>query len=409
VWSHDVLQLQAPWLDHVASFGAGISAAPFPVTAQEHRLQSLLGGRMVGPDVAFDRGERLLRARRSARFTEYDGNLAGLSVPSPADPDQTVSTTRLEAWAACPLHYFFRFVLGAADVENPEDILRLTALDKGSLLHATLDHFLSEVLDRPAAQQPAPDEPWRPEDSERLVEVFDEEAARFVARGLTGRDLFWRQDRRAIVRDLQTLLRHDGERRRERAARPLATELRFGFDGEPVAVTLPDDRSVRFRGMVDRVDRTDGGELIVIDYKTGRSDAYRSLGEAEPTLGGTRLQLPVYALAARAATTSPDAPVQAEYWFVTSTGKFHSRAVPLDAPVLEQVQADIATIVGGIEAGHFPAHPHRPAWQFGPGCVACDGDGGGTAERWHEWTRKKDAPEMAGYLALAARQGADRG
>ena len=330
-------------------------------------------------------------------------------MPSPADPDQLVSTTRLEAWAACPLHYFLRFVLGVVDVENPEDVLRLSPLDKGSLLHATLDRFLREVLARPAAHQPAPDEPWGPDDADRLVELFDEEAARYVARGLTGRDLFWRYDRRTIVRDLRALLDHDGTRRQEHAARPLAAELRFGFDDAPVAIALAPDRSVRFRGMVDRVDRTDAGDLIVIDYKTGRSDAYRSLGEAEPTLGGTRLQLPVYALAARAATASPDAPASAEYWFVTTQGRFRTRAVPLTPGVLERVRADIATIVDGIEAGHFPAHPHRPVWQFGPGCVACDGDGAGTGERWQEWTRKKDAPEMASYLALAARQGADRG
>jgi ATP-dependent helicase/nuclease subunit B len=409
VWSHDVLQLRAPWVEHVASFGAGVAAASFPATAQEHRLRSLLHHRPLPADSAFDRGARLLRARRSARFTEYDGNLGGLTVPSPADPDQLVSTTRLEAWAACPLHYFLRFVLGVVDVENPEDVLRLSALDKGSLLHATLDRFLREVLARPTPLQPAPDEPWGPDDGARLVDLFDEEAARFVARGLTGRDLFWRQDRRAIVRDLQTLLREDSARRREQMARPFATELRFGFDDAPVAVPLTAERAVRFRGMVDRVDRTDAGDLVVIDYKTGRSDAYRHLGESEPTLGGTRLQLPVYALAARAATGWPDAPASAEYWFVTTTGKFHTRAVPLTPAVLEQVRADIAIIVGGIEAGHFPAHPHRPVWQFGPGCVACDGDGAGTSERWHEWTRKKDAPEMAEYLTLAARQGADRG
>jgi RecB family exonuclease len=409
VWSHDVLALRAPWVEHVASFGAGVAATAFPATAQEHRLHALLDGRPLTPDPAFDQGGRLLRARRSPHFTEYDGNLDGWPVPSPAAPDQLVSTTRLEAWAACPLHYFFRFVLGVADVENPEDVLRLSALDKGSLFHATLDRFLREVLARPAAQQPAPSDPWRPEDHRRLAELFDEEAVRYVARGLTGRDLFWRQDRRAILRDLDVLLSKDGARRAQQAARPFATEHRFGFDGDPVAVPLADDRAVRFRGVVDRIDRTEGGGLLVIDYKTGRSDPYRNLGESEPTLGGTRLQLPVYALAAREVAAAPDAPAAAEYWFVTASGNFTSRSVPLTPAVLHQVEADIAAIVDGIEAGRFPAHPHRPVWQFGPGCIACDGDGAGTAERWHEWTRKKDAPEMAEYLALAARQGLDRG
>jgi hypothetical protein len=212
-----------------------------------------------------------------------------------------------------------------------------------------------------------------------------------------------------MVRDLQTLLVNDDARRLDQSARPFAAELRFGFDDAPVTISLGAGRAVRFRGSVDRVDRTDHGALVVIDYKTGRSDAYRSLGEAEPTVGGTRLQLPVYALAAQAAAGTPDAEASAAYWFVTSTGRFAMRAVPLNDTVLEQVRSDIATVVDGIEAGCFPAHPHRPVWQYGPGCVACDGDGGGTSERWHEWMRKKGAPELAAYVGLAARQGADRG
>ncbi len=409
LWSQDLLHLQAPWLEHVPSFRGGLRCAAFPATEQEHHLRSLLEGRPMVADVAFDRGAALLRARRSSAFTEYDGNLAGLPLPSPAHPGQLVSATRLEAWAACPLQYFLRYVLGVTEVENPEDVLRLSALDKGSLLHATLDRFLREVLARPVAEQPGPRDPWRPRDADRLIELFDEEAAVFVARGLTGRELFWRQDRRQMVRDLHTLLHHDGTRRQEFSARPFAAELRFGFAGDPVVLRLDAERSVRFRGMVDRVDCTDTGNLVVIDYKTGSTSRYPPPSLSEPTIGGLLLQLPIYALAARAATGRPDAVATAEYWFVTSGGKFQTRGVDLTDDVLEQVRADIAAIVDGIEAGNFTAHPKRPTWQFGAGCPACDGDGGGTAERWHEWTRKKGSPEVAGYLALATRQGPDRG
>jgi ATP-dependent helicase/DNAse subunit B len=323
-----------------------------------------------------------------------------------------VSPTRLERWAGCPLRYFFEYVLRVAQVENPEDVLRMSPLDKGSLLHATLDRFLAEVLHRPAAEQPGPDDAWTEHDVERLLAIFDEEAARFAARGLTGRDLFWRQDRRTSRRDLRQLLQRDTERRRQRRARPYATELRFGFgdDGAPpVTVELSEGRSVRFRGSVDRVDRTDDGGLVVTDYKTGSTSAYTGLSQNEPTVGGTRLQLPVYALAARVAADAPEADVMAEYWFATNKANFHTRTVPLTPEVRATVVADLATIVGGIEAGLFPAHPRRPTWQLWIDCPACDPDGVGTAERWHEWNRKKDAPVLAAYVALAARQGADRG
>jgi hypothetical protein len=246
---------------------------------------------------------------------------------------------------------------------------------------------------------------------ERLLAIFDEEAAGFAARGLTGRDLFWRQDRRTVRRDLRELLNKDSDRRQQRRSRPFATELTFGFDdaSPPVTVELPDGRAVRFRGQIDRVDRTDDGGVVVTDYKTGSARSYTRLGEAEPTVGGTRLQLPVYALAARTAAGTPDADVLAEYWFATNRAHFQARTVPLTPEVHATVVADIATIVAGIDGGLFPAHPRRPTWQFWVDCPACDPDGVGTGERWHEWMRKKDAPELADYVALAARQGADRG
>jgi ATP-dependent helicase/nuclease subunit B len=416
VTSDELAAVRAPWVDHVASFAGGVRATAFPATEQEHNLRRLTdpappGLGPLAADAAFRRGRTLVRARRSSAFTEYDGNLSGRAVASPAATGALVSPTRLERWAGCPLRYFFEYVLRVAEVENPEDVLRMSALDKGSLLHATLDRFISEVLQRPAEERPGPDDPWSIDDVERLLAIFDEQAAGFAARGLTGRNLFWRQDRRTVRRDLRELLNRDSERRQQRRARPFAAELTFGVDdaSPPVTVEMPDGRAVRLRGQIDRVDRTDDGGVVVTDYKTGSARSYARLGEAEPTVGGTRLQLPVYALAARAAAGAPEADVLAEYWFVTSRAHFQARTVPLTPEVHATVVADIATIVAGIEGGLFPAHPRRPTWQFWVDCPACDPDGVGTGERWHEWMRKKDAPELAEYLVLAARQGADRG
>ncbi len=415
LWSDDLARLEAPWIQHVASFAGGVRHAAFPATAQEHHLRRLVaspaGVPEVASDPAFRRGQVLLRARRSAAFTAYDGNLAGVAVPSPADGTTLVSPTRLERWAACPLRYFFVDLLRVGEVENPEAVLRISALDRGSLLHTALERFVADVLDRLPAEQPGPDDPWTEADAERLVAIFDEAALAYEARGLTGRDLFWRQDRRNAHRDLRELLRHDSNGRRRARTHPVATELAFGFDPAvpPVAVVVPGDREVRFRGMIDRVDRSDEGALLVTDYKTGRSEAYAGLGEAEPTLGGTRLQLPVYTLAARQALGDADTEVTAEYWFATVVGRYGHRPLPLTDDVHDTVLADLATIVGGIEAGRFPAHPRRPGWQRWVDCPACDPDGAGTAERWREWTRKKEAPELEAYRALAARQGADRG
>src|SRR5690606_17767701 len=112
--------------------------------------------------------------------------------------------------------------------------------------------------------------------------------------------------------------------RAARRSHPVATELAFGPDREqpPVEIDLGDGRTVLLRGFIDRVDRTADGGVVVVDYKTGSASKYTDLTEETPVADGSRLQLLVYALAARQA--HPDATsVRAEYHFVgpRDTGK----------------------------------------------------------------------------------------
>ena len=94
---------------------------------------------------------------------------AGLDCPSPVD--RVVSATRLERWATCPFAYLVGDVLGVEEVENPEDELKITPLERGSLVHEVLDVFVNEVLARPTDEQPEPSEPWSDRDRARLVAI----------------------------------------------------------------------------------------------------------------------------------------------------------------------------------------------------------------------------------------------
>ncbi len=110
----------APWLEHIASFDAGLRRVSFPVSDQEYRLRSMLSsgptadgkGRDASADPVFAAGSTVIAERRSRRFTRFDGNLAGLDVPSPADG--VTSATRIEGWVLCPFAYLLRDLL---DVE----------------------------------------------------------------------------------------------------------------------------------------------------------------------------------------------------------------------------------------------------------------------------------------------------
>ena len=134
--------------------------------------------------------------------------------------------------------------------ELPEERYELSPLDRGSLVHETLDAFLREVLDRPGGT-PAPDAPWTDADRTRLRELGQAVAATYEAQGLTGRRLFWRRDRRRILADLDRFLTEDSDLRAAHRMQTIATELRFGFtagSAPPVEIALSDGSGAALPG-----------------------------------------------------------------------------------------------------------------------------------------------------------------
>lgn len=404
--ARDLLGLRAPFLEHVASFDDGLRRTAFPASAQEHRLRVLLASRArpapehLG-DTALSAAAAVVRARRSNRFTRFDGNLAGLGVPSPAA--STTSATRLEHWSTCPFAYFLGHVLGIEPVENPEDRLTISPLDFGSLVHEVLEHFVDEAVVRPAEQRLAPGEAWTEADRERLLELATAACGRYESRGLVGRPIFWAQDRRRLLADLERLLEEDSAHRAVARTRPVAAELMFGLPGAEladVALALPEGRTVRFRGKADRLDVAEDGSAEVIDYKTGRDDDYAELSAERPDDRGRHLQLAVYALAARA-RLGAHVPVRARYWFATTRGGFRRRGYEVTPEVLARVGQTVGHVVTSIEAGAFP---HLPAESPAPGFVACpfcDPDGLGVADLRRQLEAKRSDPGLAHVLALA--------
>ena len=364
----DLAELHADWYTPVPSFAAGLARVEFPATEQEHRLRTLLdharaGGvvtthELRGVDVALRRGVDAVVARRGRDFTRFDGNLAGCDAGRVTDGDVVVSPTRLQTYAANPFEYFLDYVLRVDIPELPEERYEVSPLDRGSLVHETLDAFLSEVLERPGGA-PAPEEPWTDADRDRLREIAEARCAVYEAQGRTGRRLFWHRDRRRLLAELDRFLSEDTRARAGFGLRTIATELRFGFpDAAPaVDLELSDGRALRFRGAADRVDRTAGGGLWVIDYKTGRPNG---VDPEDPTAAGRMLQLPVYAHAARASFGDPDTAVGAAYWYVSTRGQFRWAELVLSPEVDARVDEVLRAIVDGIDAGVFPCRVDPP-------------------------------------------------
>jgi CRISPR/Cas system-associated exonuclease Cas4 (RecB family) len=96
----------------------------------------------------------------------------------------------------------------------------------------------------------------------------------------------------------------------------IAFEESFGGDDAPVLLPLADG-ALRIQGKIDRVDRTADGELIVVDYKTGRTHQFRH--ETGTYAGGRRLQHAFYTAGAEALHELPVRAV--EYHFPGEKGR----------------------------------------------------------------------------------------
>jgi hypothetical protein len=393
------------WADEaraIASHHAGIGSTVFPASATEHRLRGrshhVQSGRPLAAsdsvadvDVTLQRGLRLIGARRSDLLTDYDGDLSAIEVPR---LDNAVSPSRLEAWTACPHAYFDHYLLDVEPVEEPGDEISITARDRGTAHHGSLDLFHQAVVDG-VLDQPGPTG-WGDEHSEALTSFFNQVCDRTERRGRTGRPAFWADERARMLDDLLTWLRHDSDLVVRRGSTVLASEMRFGADDD-VSIELPGGRRIRLRGSIDRVDRTRTGELVVTDHKSGGKDKFKDMSPDDPTVGGTLFQLPSYAAAARARFAEPHTPVLAEYGLLRK-GDYARPGFVMSPEVDAKVSESLARVVAGIETGVFPNRPERPGWRFFVGCHYCEPDGLGTSERWGEWQRKQHDPRLAPWF-----------
>jgi ATP-dependent helicase/nuclease subunit B len=328
----------------------------------------------------------VVRARRSGDFTPFDGNVT--AVAGPRLLDRRFSATRLQTWAACPHAYFGQYVLQVEPVEEPERRLNIDPADKGSLFHEVVDEYVKEVIAGGGGE-------------DRLMAIFEKTCADYEARGLTGRGLLWRGEKERLRADLETFLRKDDERLAD-GVRPRRTEQRFS----DLVVTLSSGRSIRVAGSIDRVDDAPDGSLVVLDYKTGSDRGYEKLSQAQPHLGGTRLQPYLYARAA-VAELGTVLPVWTGFWFTSAKRDFKWKGYWMTPEVVAEVEAALEVIVDGIGRGVFPARPsQQPAWRW-VDCWYCTPDGLSGAERRREWDAKRLDPVLRPYLELAEPEALD--
>lgn len=343
------------------------------------------------------RGLRVQRARRSAAFTEFDGYVGAGAKEASAEIS---SASKLETWATCGFRYFLGSVLGLSERDDPERTIELSALDRGSAMHAVLEQFMREQVD---AGPPAPNQPWSNSQRQRAQAIAHEVFDVYERRGRTGRRIEWQTQKTDLLALIDDFLTADDAHRAATQATPAHFELGFGMgDTDPLVVQLDDRRTLRFRGMIDRVDHGSNGARFVTDYKTGRGTRYK-IDSDDPTRQGTMLQLGMYAEAV-AARFETDA-VSTHYWMVDTQAGFAQHGYPWTPDHRERLFDVLTTIADGIDAGVFAAIPGE--WQSFrstyENCTYCDFNEVCPRDRSEHEADKASAPELAVRVALQPR------
>ncbi len=195
----------------------------------------------------------------------FSGKLSGAALQAVEQkvafgPDAPLSAHQLEEHATCGFRTLAHKLLRVEREEPGED--DLAARERGSLLHRCLDSFFRRLDEEGRL-------PLRGDAAElrTLTEVAAEEMEAFAAEEHVGRRALWELRRGELLRTLQDIVEAETSER----GRPTEFERRFGYADSWEALRIPDPTGTEIafvRGAIDRIDRDEGGALLVIDYKS---------------------------------------------------------------------------------------------------------------------------------------------
>jgi RecB family exonuclease len=365
----------------------------------------------VSPTLAT--GLAAARARIKGEFGLWTGGLSHPLLDGISERhEERLSATSLQRYAGCGFQYFLRHVLGVKAIEEPDET-KADGRERGTQVHDVLEHLVEASLGRD------PHAAWSDEDHAWAQEMLNERLDTMRAEGKAGRPQVWAVEVELRRRQLRRMLLADDAYRATRRARPVATEHKFGYSDDELATDplLIETASgeVRLGGSIDRVDAIDGGGLVVMDYKTGRDDDYKMFpadgaarGNATDFVAaGTKLQLPLYALAAMRDLPAHTDDVSGYYVFVDDGGA--RRGGPLTEEDFDRFHSVTDVIAAGIREGSFPARPGDYDGYSGnfTNCRWCDYHRICSLARDDLWEGVRDDPRVTPYADIAEpREGA---
>ena len=235
----------------------------------------------------FDRQIKIVNQRNNLDkpFGIYEGDLSLDNATSKylqhTFESKQFSVSALEIYAISPMKYFFRRILNVNEPEVFEDWM--TPLEKGKMLHRVLFRFYSENEEEKRSL-------------ENLIKIAEEEIQKFPFLP----SILWDLQKEAFLGGLfPAFFEYETNQLLTVPLKPEKFEVPFGqfwkrikteYPGgfeKPFEIRMNED-SLNMRGVVDRIEMTENGGVVVIDYKSG------NLASLKDIENGKSLQLPIY-------------------------------------------------------------------------------------------------------------------
>ncbi len=353
--------------DHVASWPELLQSLALHPQCQS--LQEWARRQQPERCEAFNRAAHVLRLRAGREEqSEFEGDLGTLA----DDLDRRYcaagspwSASRLETYRCCPFRFFVQYVLGLEPREEPQEGLDVRQL--GSTYHRILElvYQSPEVQDKSDLDQLLAALP------DVAAKVLDEAPAREGFRATA----WWQQTRREMVENVHCSLQALHAPDVALGFVPAGQEQ--SFDGN-VRLSLQDgEQWLRLRGVIDRVERRPDGKVRIIDYKTAGPSGYDNRSVAE----GKKMQLPLYALAARDVLQLGEA-ADGFYWHVR-----HAERSSFTLRRFQETEGKSALQVVGEVAWEVVQEVRRGAFKPNPPDNGCPTYCPAAAFCWHFFAR----------------------
>ena len=297
------------------------------------------------------------------------------------------SLSALQRFSSCPYQFLLATIYRLEPREEPEPLMRLDPLTRGSLFHRAQAEFYRAMEKNGAL----PVTQAGVNDASRVVEAaLEKVAAEYEEQLAPAIERVWRDEINELRRDLSIWVQRMAE---DTSWVPAYFEFSFGLSDEG-----RDERSLKdpvtiagrfiLRGSVDLIERSlDGETLRVTDHKTGKNRAKDGLIVG----GGGTLQPVLYSAAVEQGLGRKV--VEGRLYYCTTAGGFTHHSMAIDDYNRSQGLQVLTIIDRSIEQGFLVAAPAERAcnWcDFRPVC----------GPREEERVSRKAADKIADLEAL---------